>query len=112
MATLPPSTAENLAEFLEELGGIPPERIRMKPWPGTATEDDLLALLDGENKQLVELIDGVLVEKVVGADESRLAGILAQQLLNYLDEHDLGIILVADGPVRLMKRLVRLPDVC
>ena len=30
-----------LADLLSSLGGIPPERIRMVPVPGTATENDV-----------------------------------------------------------------------
>ena len=34
---------ETVADLLERLGGIPPERVRMKPYPGTATEQDVIA---------------------------------------------------------------------
>src|SRR5207249_5149480 len=54
---------ETLADLLEWLGGIPPERVWMHPFPGTATEEDLIAILDGPNKRICELVDGVLVEK-------------------------------------------------
>ena len=39
--------------------------------PGTATVDDVTAIHDRENR-LCELVDGVLVEKVMGFRESRL----------------------------------------
>lgn len=42
--------------------------------PGTATEADQLRLVNGEPKRLVELIDGILVEKPMGNRESLLAG--------------------------------------
>ena len=38
MAAIP-----TLADLLEELGGISPSRVRMRPPPGTATEQDVLA---------------------------------------------------------------------
>ncbi len=38
-ATAPPET---VADLLDRLGRIPPERIRMQPPPGTATEADVL----------------------------------------------------------------------
>ena len=63
---------ENVGEMLEQLGGINPRRIRSWPPPGKATEKDVVAILDRENR-LYELVDGVLVEKVMGFTESALA---------------------------------------
>lgn len=63
------------AEMQDQLGGIPLERIRMVPPPRLATEEDLLRLLDSENR-ICELVDGTLVEKTKGYFESRLAVIL------------------------------------
>jgi Uma2 family endonuclease len=100
-----------LADLLHQLGDISPERIRVRPPPGTATEADLIAALDGAEKILCELIDGVLVEKVVGARESYLALYLARLIGNFLEEHDLGLLLGADGPFRILPGQVRLPDV-
>ena len=62
---------ETIAELLKQLGDIPPERVRLKPTPGTATKRDLLRLLDKFNIQC-ELVDGTLVEKAMGQIESRL----------------------------------------
>jgi hypothetical protein len=70
-ATAPPET---VADLLARLGGIPPERIRMQPPPGLATEADVLAALAAPRKRLCELIDGVLVEKAMGFTEAVLAG--------------------------------------
>ena len=61
-----------LADVLQQLGGISPRRIRFRPAPGTATEDDVIKIHDRE-RRLFELIDGVLVEKVMGYWESVLA---------------------------------------
>jgi Uma2 family endonuclease len=91
-------------------GMIPAERILLHPLPGTASEKDLLRVND-EGRTLVELVDGVLVEKAMGAKEAMLAGILLQWLWNFLDQHDLGIALGADATLRLMPGLVRSPDV-
>jgi Uma2 family endonuclease len=101
---------ETIAELLESLGDIPPERIRMHPWPGTATEDDVLAA-HARDKRLCELVDGVLVEKPMGFDESRLALELAFVLIEFLRNHDLGIAAGADGMLCLMPGMVRIPDV-
>jgi Uma2 family endonuclease len=103
--------AETLADMLRQLGNVPPERILMIPAPGTATAEDVLKLCNGEPKRLCELVDGVLVEKAMGQRESRLAVILIHWIMNYLDQHDLGIVTGADGPFRLYFEQVRFPDV-
>ncbi len=99
-----------VADMLTHLGGIPPERIRLVPPPGTATERDAL-----ESKprfgRVCELIDGVLVEKTMGSYESLLAAELIFQIKLYLQDHDLGIVLAPDGLLRLSARQVRAPDV-
>jgi Uma2 family endonuclease len=78
--------------------------------PGTATERDVIRLHDTKGK-LCELVDGVLVEKVMGFPESRLAIRLAHLIQSFLDEHDLGELAGADGTLRLMPGQVRIPDV-
>jgi Uma2 family endonuclease len=104
-------TPEPFAELLEQLGKVPLERIRMRPAPGTATEEDVIALLEAADKRLCELVDGVLVEKPIGIKESLLAGLLVQILWNFVQPKKLGYVLPADGAVRLFPRLVRIPDV-
>jgi Uma2 family endonuclease len=98
------------AEMQEQLGGIPLERIRMVPAPGQATEKDLLRLLDSDNR-ICELIDGVLVEKTMGYYESRLALVLGSFVQEFLDHHDLGIVLGPDGTLRILGDQIRVPDV-
>jgi Uma2 family endonuclease len=107
----PEEDTENLAEFLERLGDIPAERILMKPPPGSATEDDLLRAKRFGSPKLIELIDGVLVGKPVGSPESLLGGIVIHMLGEYLQTHNIGVVLPADGLFRLAPGLVRLPDV-
>jgi Uma2 family endonuclease len=105
-----PATFDTVAELLDQLGGVPPERVLMQPQPGHATEQDVLRLLDHENR-LCELVDGVLVEKGMGQYESRVAAVLIHFLETLLDTHDLGVVYGADGTFRLMPGLVRIPDV-
>jgi Uma2 family endonuclease len=102
-----------VADLLAQLGDIPPSRILMRPAPGTATEQDVIALLNRHDRhnRLCELVDGVLVEKTMGYEESALAALLVIYLGNLLQQHDLGIVAGADGPLRLLPGLVRLPDV-
>ncbi len=100
---------ENVAEMLEQLGRIDPRRVRSWPPPGQATEKDVLALLDHENR-LYELVDGILVEKIMGLKESALAADLGGWVTPFVRQRDLGITAGADGTLRLMPKLVRIPD--
>jgi hypothetical protein len=60
-----------MGDLLIQLGGVSPDRVRLRPPPGTATERDLLEIHRREDR-LYELVNGVLVEKVMGMTESRL----------------------------------------
>lgn len=99
-----------VADLLKQLGNIPPERVHLDPPPGTATEKDVLNMERRERK-LCELIDGVLVEKTMGYEESFLALEIAFLLRRFLAENDLGILTGADGALRLIPGLVRIPDI-
>lgn len=101
---------QTVADLLERLGGIPARRVRLRPTPGTATEQDVIEVHDRE-KKLCELVDGVLVEKVMGFQESIEAVFLITSLMKYLEAHDLGKIAGADGMMKLFPGLVRIPDV-
>jgi Uma2 family endonuclease len=107
------STAEakelTLADILKRLGGISPKRIRFRPAPGTATERDVIRIRDRE-RRLFELVDGVLVEKVMGYWESVLAIELARQLGNFISRRKLGSLAGEAGMLRLSPGLVRIPD--
>lgn len=100
----------DLEHLAKRLGCVPPERIRLEPVPGTATEQDLLTGLNGENCPC-ELVEGVLVEKAMGFYESLLAAALIGLLQEFLLGHDLGVVAGADGMMRLAPGLVRIPDV-
>jgi Uma2 family endonuclease len=99
-----------VADLLDRFGPIPHRRIRQNPAPGTATEDDVLALHDRENR-LYELVDGILVEKDVGLYESLVAVRLTQLLCEFLRGKRLGQVFGADGFMKLRHGLVRIPDV-
>jgi Uma2 family endonuclease len=107
----PARSMRTLADLLEQLGDIPPNRIRLQPPPGRATEKDLIALHNRDGKLLCELVDGVLVDKAMGYKESLLAGWLLHFLWSFLERNDLGTVAGADGAMRLMADLVRIPDV-
>ncbi|MCE9564454.1 MAG: Uma2 family endonuclease [Planctomycetes bacterium] len=102
---------EMMDELLTNLGGVSPNRVRMTPTPGTATVRDVARLLD-RHKRKFELVDGTLVEKIMGLQES----VVAMELGGILREWNraagnLGMLAGADGPFHLMKKLVRIPDV-
>ena len=100
---------ENIGELLEDLGGIPAERVRLAPWPGTATKRDLVRL-HGRGK-LYELIDGTLVEKAMGAPEGQVEIKLSSRLEWFVEQHDLGFLYSASALIEVMPQLVRAPDV-
>lgn len=99
---------QTFADLLEELGGISPSR--MRPAPGRATEKDVVRIEATENR-LFELVDGVLVEKVMGAREPLLATHASHLMKLHPQTAHLGVVLGADGMIRLRPRLVRIPDV-
>jgi Uma2 family endonuclease len=101
---------ETLDDLLARLGGISPRRVLLRPLPGKATEADLLRVLH-KTDRLFELVDGTLVEKVMGYGEGGLAADLLRLLGRFLDQHDLGDLVGPDATMRLMPQLVRMPDV-
>lgn len=98
------------AELLRELGDVPPDRVRLDPPPGRATEQDLLDAYDRDNI-LCELVNGTLVEKGMGSRESILAGAILAALRMFVIPRNLGIVMGEAGMLRLMAAIVRLPDV-
>ncbi len=91
--------------------GIPESRIVLDPIPGTATEEDCLRFLESDDLPICELIDGVLVEKVMGFRESHIATKLIRHLENFIDPLGIGFLTGADGGVKLWKSRIRFPDI-
>lgn len=102
--------AETAADLLHRLGDIAPERIRMFPYPGTATVKDVVEIEARENR-LFELVDGVLVEKIMGYQEALIATVIIHALYDFVSPRDLGAVTGPDGMIRFPKNLVRMPDV-
>ncbi len=98
-----------IADLLDSLGGIPARRVLLDPVPGTATERDLVERHDRDGR-LYELVDGTLVEKTMGFDESRFAALLLTYIQRFIEGRDLGAIVGADALMRLFPGLVRMPD--
>ncbi|MFI5461142.1 MAG: Uma2 family endonuclease [Isosphaerales bacterium] len=99
-----------LADLYRRFGPMPFERIRQNPPPGTATVDDVVRLNDHEDR-LYELVDGILVEKTVGYEESYIAGEILTRLKNFVERRKLGLVNGEGGMVKLDIDLVRIPDV-
>ena len=97
-------------DIAQRLGGVPSDRIRLSPAPGTATVDDVIEIHDREGV-LCELIEGILLEKTVGLLESGLGMFLGTMLDAFVRQRNLGIVTGEAGTFELMPHLVRIPDV-
>ena len=97
------------ADLSNRFGEMPLVRILFDPQPGTATEDDVIAIHD-RSSRLCELVDGVLVDKAAGTCESLLSLRIARSLGNFVDAQRLGVVLGADGFIRFAPGLIRIPD--
>jgi Uma2 family endonuclease len=106
----PPRKTWTVAELYRRFGAIPFERIRHDPPPGSGTVDDVNRLNDHEDR-LYELVDGILVQKTVGLQESIIAGTIGTLLNNFVELRGVGLVAGADGTIQLDINLVRIPDV-
>jgi Uma2 family endonuclease len=99
-----------VADLYRRFGPIPFERVRHDPPPGYGTVDDVVRLNDQEDR-LYELVDGILVEKTVGYEESFIAGVILTLLKNFVELRKLGLVAGEGGMLTLDIDLVRIPDV-
>ena len=104
------STLSTLDDLCQRLGGVAPRRIRTHPSPGTATVADVIDIQDHEGVHC-ELIEGVLVEKVMGLRESILGSAVIAILHAFVVTRNLGFVSGEAGTYELMPHLVRIPDV-
>jgi Uma2 family endonuclease len=100
-----------IADLLQRLGNIPPERVRMDPSPGNATFYDLVLVNEQRNGPVCEWVENTLVEKAMGFNESWLAFIIMGQFDAYLLAHDLGMCTAPDGVMKILPDIGRAPDV-
>jgi Uma2 family endonuclease len=98
-------------DWHDSLGRVPLDRILFDPIPGTATEADLIRMVDGDDKRLVELVNGTLVEKAMGKYQAQLGVEISGRLREIVRPAKLGWLYGADCPIRMAARNVRLPDV-
>lgn len=112
MATVvsPPDALVTVNDLLALHPDIPIARVRLSPAPGTATEADVVRIRNQE-KRLFELVDGILVEKAMGSRESMIAMTIGSEIRQFMKSRPLGVVLGADGMLRLKFGVVRMPDV-
>jgi Uma2 family endonuclease len=108
--TAAPPRVLTVADLVALFGPISMSRIGTDPRPGQAPEQDVL---DWHRRtgRLFELVDGVLLEKVMGYRESVIAGILIRLLGTFIAERGLGVVAGEAGMMRLTSGRVRMPDV-
>jgi Uma2 family endonuclease len=101
----------NVAELLHYLGDIPPERVRMHPAPGHATDEDALKFSEVHNIHC-ELIFATLVEKPMSSS----AGFFTAQMIIMLGifskaAGNLGHFYTPDTLIRFSEDTLRMPDI-
>ena len=111
MKTLSAPAEKTLADVIAGIGGVPLGRIRASPSLGTATEADVIRERKSPGRRLCELVDGILVEKPMGAKESILACELIHLLSIHVRGNRLGVILGEAGMLQLFPGRVRIPHV-
>ncbi len=103
------ASIRTLADLIDDLG-VPPDRILFRPTPGSATEQDVIDL-DAHEDRLVELVEGVLVEKAMGFEESLVGMCIGFLLRQHVMPRKLGVVAGSDGMVRYRDRVVQMADV-
>jgi len=99
------------ADWHRSLGNVPLSRVVFDPVPGTATVQDVLRFVDGDEKRLVELVNGTLVEKPAGLRESVIASHLIHALGKVVSLDRAGFVSGEAGTIRMRNGNVRMPDV-
>lgn len=105
-----PTPGRTLGDLLTQLGDVSPSRVRLHPFPGTANVQDVIDIERRENR-LCELVDGVLVEKIMGYREALIALAIGGALRTFVRPRKLGLVSGPDGMMQIFRGLVRIPDV-
>lgn len=106
----PITTEMTVGDLFDRFGPIPLWRIVFDPAPGTATFDDVLARYYRTGR-FCELVDGVMVEKDISFDASRMACLLAAPICQSAEARKLGVVSGEQEFIRLTTGNVRGPDV-
>jgi Uma2 family endonuclease len=99
-----------VADLYHRFGPIPFERICQNPPPGSGTVADVIRFNDHEDR-LYELVDGILVRKTVGLEESCIAINISTLFNIFVRPRGLGVVAGEGGTLQLDINLVRIPDV-
>lgn len=105
-----PRTELTVADLAAKLGDVPLFRVRMDPFPGTATRADIEAA-DDRGDFLGELVDGVIVEKAVAWESSVIGGWLLTLINMWNGPRGDFIVSGEQGLFWLEKDLSRAPDI-
>ena len=103
------TVAVTLEDVREDLGNVPAARIRTTPPPGQATAQDWEAARAGG--EVVELVDGTLVEKAMSFEASIVGLTIGRIIGNWLASHRIAVASGADGFYRMVRGNRRGPDV-
>ena len=103
-------TAADLLALIDRLGGIPANRVRMWPVPGTATKADAIHS-ETWYGAACELVDGTLVEKTMGLYESGVAHTIGLEIGIFNRSRKLGLVGGEQGMYSVVPDQVRMPDV-
>ncbi|MFO0810562.1 MAG: Uma2 family endonuclease [Gemmataceae bacterium] len=99
-----------VGDLITRLGGINPQRVYWNPLPGTATEADLLNIVERKVGRC-ELVERTLVEKpIVGQKAEFLAALIVELIGPYVRRHRLGRMSGSQGLMRMSGGNVRMPD--
>ena len=108
-APRPAMPRRTFAQILDQLGGIPADRVRLDPLPGTATEEDAFQV--NYKECLCELIDGTIVKRPMGVQEDFFGNILAHYLWEFVKSRKLGMVIGPRSMYRMSGGNLREPDV-
>ncbi|MFO0851543.1 MAG: Uma2 family endonuclease [Gemmataceae bacterium] len=97
---------DTVADLLHRLGNVAPDRVVLRPLPGTATVADVVAA----GKPACDLIDGTLVRPAVHNLPSFLGACLSTFLMNAVLPANLGIVTNTLAPLELRPGRVRVPS--
>jgi Uma2 family endonuclease len=100
-----------VADLLYDLGEIPPNRVRLKPAPGTVTFEQFIEINEHRSGAICEWVENTLVEKAVAFCESWLAFIIIGFFDDHLRAHDVGMCTAPDGVMKILPDVGRAPDI-
>jgi Uma2 family endonuclease len=104
-------TMSTAADWHRSLGGVALSRVLFDPIPSSATVQDVIRFVDGDEKRLVELVNGTLVEKPAGLRESVIASHVIHALGTVAALDRIGFISGEAGTITMRNGNVRMPDV-